>query len=168
MKYQLPQPDEVSEKDRDNGFGAYIMMFASAYFPLPLVELISSFIYYIYFRKRSRYAAFHSYQSLMGQVPVTILNTGFFIYAIKLLIDLIRYELIPESTRNNFLIFLAIVVLLNIIYIVMSLFIAIKARKGQISYMPIVGKMAYDKFYGEEAVEISLPEDKNRGNTPPI
>lgn len=168
MKYQLPQPEDVIEKDRENGFGAYIMMFAGTYFPLPFIELISSLIYYLYFRRRSRYAAFHSYQSLMGQIPVTILNAGFFIYAIKLLIDLIRYDMISQQARSSFFPILGVLALLNLIYIIISLYIAIKAKKGIIVYLPVAGKMAYEKFYGDEAVEIEEPTVTTRGNKPPV
>lgn len=168
MEIKIPQPDEVSRKDRENGFGAYIMMFAGIYFPLPFVEIVSSFIYYIYFKKRSRYAAFHAYQSMLGQIPVTIVNTGFFVYLIVLLVRLFRDEMMMEAERNSFFAFLILVAVINVAYIIVSLYIALNAKKGCITYMPLAGRMAYDKFYGNDAVEITgAPDRKEYKNTPP-
>ena len=163
----MPQPDEVSTKDRENGFGAYIMMFAGAYFPVPFVEIISSIIYYLYFKKRSRYAAFHAYQSFLAQLPVTILNTALLIYGIRMLIIYIRTEMITTYELKTGLAFLLITVLINIIYIIISLIIALKAKNGIFAYFPIVGRMAYEKMYGPNAIEISSKTVKDRINHPP-
>lgn len=167
-RFSLPQPEDISEKDRENGFGSYIMMFAGTYFPVPFVEIISSLIYYLYFRNKSRYASFHAYQSLLGQIPVTLINGGFFAYAIILLIRLIRDDFLDSALRNRFFIFLALVVLINIIYIIISLYIALKAKKGIICYMPVAGRMAYEKYYGPDAVEIVSSPGKAHINRPPV
>lgn len=163
----FPQPEEVSEKDREYAFGAYIMMFAGAYFPLPLVEIISSFIYYIYYKKRSRYAAFHAYQSFLSQFPITVVNTGFVTYTILLLIKSFRADYFDPSDFKILLFFLLGTVLLNIGYIITSLIIANKAKKGVFSYFPIVGQIAFEKFYGPEALEISQEQTTRQRNTPP-
>jgi len=167
-KIYLPQPDEISEKDREYAFGAYIMMFAGAYFPLPFVEIISSYIYYIYYRKRSRYAAFHAYQSCLSQLPITVVNTGYAAYVIVWLVKSIRADYFDPYDSRLILVFLAATVLINIVYIIISLLIAFKAKKGIFRYFPIVGKIAFEKFYGSEAVEIHISEDSVTGkNSPP-
>jgi uncharacterized membrane protein len=164
----LPQPDEVSEKDREYAFGAYIMMFAGAYFPLPFVEIISSFIYYVYYKKRSRYAAFHAYQSCLSQLPITVVNTGYAAFVIVWLVKSIRADYFDPSDNKLVLIFLGITIIINIIYIIVSLSIAFKAKKGIFRYFPIVGKIAFEKFYGTEAAEIEKPELLSGGrNRPP-
>jgi len=164
---KFPQPDEISYKDRENGFGAYIMMFAGAYFPLPFVEIISSAIYYSYYKKRSRYVSFHAYQSFLAQIPITIVNTAFAVYGIYMLVNYIKTEFIERQSIVYLLTFLAITVLLNIIYIVMSLVISLKAKKGIISYFPIVGEIAFEKLYGANAIEIGMKTKTEVRNHPP-
>ncbi len=163
----FPQPEDISEKDREYAFGAYIMMFAGAYFPLPFVEIISSFIYYIYYKKRSRYAAFHAYQSFLSQFPITVVNTGFVTYTIIFLIKSIRADYFDPSDTKTLLFFLLGTVLLNLGYIITSLFIAIKAKKGIFGYFPVVGHISFEKFYGTDAIEISLEQTTHQRNNPP-
>ncbi len=163
----LPQPEEVTEKDRENAFGSYILMFAGAYFPLPFIEIVLSFIYYNYFKKRSRYVAFHTYQSLLSQIPITIFNTSFFAYAIYLFVLLVRGNEIPEGQKNWFFILLAALVLLNILYNIISLVVAIKAKKGVIKYFPYIGIIAYNKVYGAHAIKVVLNEKKSESNSAP-
>lgn len=163
----FPQPDEVSEKDREYAFGAYIMMFAGAYFPLPFVEIISSLIYYLYYKKRSRYAAFHAFQSFLSQFPITIVNTGFFVYTVIFFVKSIRVDYFDPTDVKILLYFLLGTVLLNIVYIIMSLMIAFRAKRGVFSYFPIVGQIAYEKFYGPDAMLVSADQETERRNNPP-
>lgn len=168
-KVNLPQPDEVSYKDKENAFGSYIMMFAGAYFPLPLVEFICSLVYYFYYKKRSRYVAFHSLQSLLAQLPFTIMNAVIFIWGIILIVAYhTGRRIITSEEWKAFAISLLLIILLNIIYIIVSLVIAIKAKRGVISYFPIVGKISFELFYGDNAIDIVLnKKSKITSNNPP-
>lgn len=157
---KIPQPEEVDVKDKENAFGSYILMFAGAYFPIPFIELVLSIAYYNYFKKRSRYVAFHTYQSLLSQIPITLINTAFVTYAVYIFITNILKEIIvPINTQNLFYIFLIMIVILNLIYNIVSLVIALKAKKGVIRYIPIIGKIAYDKIYGVNAIDIGTNSD---------
>lgn len=165
---ELPQPEDISEKDRENAFGTYMLMFASAYFPLPFIELALSIAYYYYFKKKSRYVTFHTYQSLLSQIPITIINTSFFIYAIYLFVSIMRERIITPEVKSMFFIILGVIVLINIVYNIVSLIIALKAKKGVIRYFPIIGRIAYDKFYGLHAMNINLNGiENNEKNLPP-
>lgn len=163
----IPQPEEVNDKDRENGFGAYIMMFASAYFPFPFVEIISSLIYYFYFKKRSRYVTFHAYQSFLVQIPVTILNSALTVYGIVLLVRFFKTDIILRQSIVLFLSFLTITIVINIIYIIVSLVIAFKAKKGIFGYFPFFGRIAFEKLYGQNAVEIGFNTPVTGRNRPP-
>ncbi|MDA3809594.1 MAG: DUF4870 domain-containing protein [Spirochaetaceae bacterium] len=163
----FPQPEEVSAKDKENGFGTYIMMFAGAYLPLPFIEIVMSLVYYYYYKKRSRYVTFHAYQSFLAQIPVTIINTALVIYGIKLLILFFKTEVLSHQSFENFLTFLIIVIIINIIYIIESLIIAFKAKKGIFAYFPIFGKIAFNKLYGPDAIEIGFKASvQGRNRTP--
>jgi len=74
----LPQPDQISEREKEDAMGAYLMMFAAwgLGLPLPLLNLLAAVIYHMVNRKKSPFVAFHSLQSLLTQVMVSLLNAG--------------------------------------------------------------------------------------------
>lgn len=163
----LPQPEEVTEKEKDNSFGAYIMMFAGAYIPIPFAEIVFSLVYYSYYKKRSRYVAFHAYQSFLSQIPFTIINTALTAYAIVILVNAIRIDYFsPEKFKMLFYYFI-VAALLNVLYIIISLVIAFKAKNGVIAYMPFLGRIAYNKLYGPDAIDMTPGEKPLKRNKSP-
>ena len=75
---RLPQPQEVTEREKDDAMGSYLMMFASLAVgvPIPLLNLIASVIYFLVNRKTSSFVAFHALQALLTHIPVVVLNAG--------------------------------------------------------------------------------------------
>lgn len=141
--YPLPQPEELSNREKDDGMGAYLMMFAAigAGLPLPLLNLIASIIYYYINRNKSRFVRFHALQSLWSQLPVTLLNSTLVIWFIRILFF---GERIFTSTFMG-LIYAAI--LINIVYFIFSIYAAIQAKKGRFYYFVFFGKLAYHQVY---------------------
>ena len=84
----LPQPGDISQREKDDAMASYLMMFASwaVGLPLPLVNLVASFVYYAVNRKSSKFVAFHALQSFLSQVPVSLLNAGILGWGIGLLV----------------------------------------------------------------------------------
>ncbi len=66
--HPIPQPDQVKPSDREDGMGAYLMMFAAlaAGLPLPIINVIASLIYYFVNRKKSPFVHFHCLQSFLS------------------------------------------------------------------------------------------------------
>ena len=138
ISIQLPQPDEISERDREDAMGAYLMMFASVAvsMPLPIINLIAAIIYYYSNRKKSKFIHFHCHQSLVSQIPTTVSNW-------VLLFVSIRIWLVKDwSFNQNFWYLLAFVVLANLAYIVFSLIAAVSARKGKLYHFLIFGQFS--------------------------
>jgi len=142
----LPQPGEISQREKDDAMAAYLMMFASwaVGLPLPLVNLIASVVYYGVSRKASRFVGFHSLQSLLSQVPVSLLNAGVVGWLIGILATGFHF---PPA----FFAFLIFTVLVNIAYITISIVALVNANKGRFYYMPWFGRVAFDRFYGPHA-----------------
>src|SRR5882757_7330637 len=86
--HPLPQPEEIPEREREDAMGAYLMMFAAVAvgLPLPVINLIASVIYYYINRKKSRFIHFHSLQSLLSQIPTTIMNWALVIWGVSILL----------------------------------------------------------------------------------
>jgi uncharacterized membrane protein len=142
----LPQPQEISQRDKDDAMAAYLMMFASwaVGLPLPLVNLIASVVYYGVSRKGSRFVGFHSLQSLLSQVPVSLLNAGVVGWLIGILATGFRFPPV-------FFAFLFFTVAVNIAYIVLSIIALVNANRGRFYYMPWFGRVAFARFYGPDA-----------------
>jgi uncharacterized membrane protein len=156
---KLPQPDDISQREKDDAMGAYLMMFATwaVGLPLPAINLIAAYIYFMTNRKRSRFVAFHCYQSLLSQLPVTACNVG--------LIGWLVRNLITEAVFTPaFFYYLAFTVLVNILYVIYSIIALVRAVNGRFYYMPIFGRSAFERYYGPDAVELA---DRPPPNQPP-
>jgi uncharacterized Tic20 family protein len=142
----LPQPDEIPAGERDDAMAAYLMMFASLAIglPLPLVNLVASLVYWLVNRKTSRFVAFHSLQSLLSHLPVTVVNAGLVAWTIAAIASPVRFG-------AAFFWFLAFTVLLNIAYIVISIVALVHAHKGRFFYIPFFGRVSYLRLYGPRA-----------------
>lgn len=141
----LPQPDELSEREKDDAMAAYLMMFASwaIGFPLPLINLIASLVYFFINRRTSRFVAFHSLQSLLFHIPVVCLNSGAVAWLIVLLATSFHHV-------GDFLIYLVFTALVNLLYIILSIVALVWARRGCFYYLPIVGRFAFVRYFGPQ------------------
>jgi uncharacterized membrane protein len=139
---KLPQPDDLSDDEKDTSMGAYLMMFATwiVGLPLPFLGLVASFIYYVINRKNSQFIGFHSYQALLLHIPVSIYNGSAVIWGILVAADVF-------GVKMFLLICIPVFLLANIIYIVMSIVGAVYAKKGRFLYLPVFGRMAFSKYY---------------------
>jgi len=155
--FHLPQPDEISMREKEDAMGAYLMMFAAwgAGLPFPLINLIAAIIYFFINKKSSKFVAFHSYQSLLTQIPISIFNSCVIFWVILILSPY------AEDT-TPFYVYVVFVVLWNLIYMVISIIACIKARKGQYYYFWVFGRMAFNRYYKK-----SSRDDQPVRNLPP-
>jgi uncharacterized membrane protein len=156
-EFRLPQPDEITESEKEDAMGAYLMMFAGLGMglPLPFINLVASVIYYFVNRRKSRFVAFHSLQSLLEQIPVTIVNAGLVTWLVVILVTGMHF-------RPAFFVALVFVVLVNVTDIVISVVGLIRARKGRFYYMPLFGRVAFAVYYGPKARSLDKPAEPNR------
>lgn len=141
--HPLPQPEEIPIKEREDAMGAYLMMFAAvgAGLPLPIVNLIASVVYFYINRRKSRFVLFHSFQALISQIPVTILNASAVFWGIRIAFS--EYWTFTPTFKG----FLFAVAAANLAYFVFGIIAAVKARKGRMYYYWFFGKIAYLKAY---------------------
>lgn len=152
----LPQPDELTRREKEDAMGAYFMMFAAwaLGLPLPLLNLLAAGIYYGLNRRQSRFTAFHSLQSLLSQVPVTIVHAG-------LVFWLVRNLVIQAPFTRAFWLYLGFSGILNLVYLLLSIVALTRAYRGNFFYFPVFGTIAFDRWYGPDA-----PPDTERGQRP--
>ncbi|MBA3899133.1 MAG: DUF4870 domain-containing protein [Bacteroidetes bacterium] len=141
--HPLPQPDEVTVRECEDAMGAYFMMFAAigAGLPLPIINLIASIIYYYINKSNSRFVKFHTLQSLISQIPLTILNAVLVFWAFRI------FFYASVSYDQTFQGFMIMVILANLSYFIFSIIAAIRARKGRFYYFIFFGKIAYENTF---------------------
>jgi uncharacterized Tic20 family protein len=143
LYHPVPQPDEISIREKEDAMGAYLMMFAAvgAGLPLPIINLIAAVIYYFINRSKSRFVNFHSFQAMISQLPTSLLNAAAVFWGIRIIVS-------DEWKLNNIYIgFVIMVVIANLLYIIFSIIAAVKARKGRFYYFMFFGKIAYHKAF---------------------
>jgi len=157
--HPLPQPEELTTREKEDAMGAYLMMFAAiaAGLPLPIINLIASVIYYYINKSGNRFVKFHSLQALLSSLPLTIMNAIGLFWGIRILFD-------EDYTLNDFFYgYAGMVVIFNLIYYVFGILAAIKARKGRMFYYWFFGKIAYHHAFKVVENFDTLPTT----NTPP-
>lgn len=154
--YPLQQPEEIAEREKEDAMGAYLMMFAAVAIglPLPVINLIAAIIYYYVNRKKSRFIHFHCLQSLLSNIPTTIINWVLVIWAVRNLIG-------HHEWTDAFWAYAIFAGLCTFLYFVISLIAAYKARQGKMYYFLFFGKIAYETAYRVK------PTD-NMVNTEPV
>ena len=136
--HPLPQPEEISLREREDAMGAYFMMFASlaAGLPLPFLNIVASVIYYYVNKKTGRFVQYHSMHALISHIPVAIVNTIAVVWGFLI----IFYD---YYMNINFKAFVAMSIVANLVYIVYSIIAAVKAHKGRFYYFWFFGKLSY-------------------------
>ena len=143
MYLPLPQPDEISTREKEDAMGGYLMMFAAmaAGLPLPIINLIASIVYYYINKNKSRFIHFHALQSLLSQIPTTVINWVALFWTLQIfLFD----NYVISDYYYAYIIFM---VVMNIAYFIFSLIAATKSRKGTFYYFIFFGSFAYEQVF---------------------
>jgi uncharacterized membrane protein len=154
--YTIPQPDDISQQIKEDAMGSYFMMFATMALglPLPILNLIAAIIYYYLNRSKDRFVKFHALQSLLSQIPLSMVNGVAVVWGIYLIFNTLHIN-------NNFISYLIFLGIVNIAYIVFSLIGAVKARKGLFYYFLFFGKysfhIAYQKKETDDTMSVNKP-----------
>jgi uncharacterized membrane protein len=153
----LPQPQALTAREKEDAMGAYLMMFAAwgAGFPLPMIGLIASIVYFYLNKKSSTFTAFHSYQALLTHIPVSVMNAAAVIYGCAAIFFDYHGHLFHFSA------FLVFAGLWNVLYMAFSITACVRARKGRFYYFWIFGRLAYAKYYVPSRSGKIIEEDRN-------
>ena len=153
--HPLPQPSEISEREKEDAMGAYLMMFAAVAIglPLPIINLIAAIVYYFVNRKKSRFIHFHCLQALLSNIPTTLINWALVIWAVRNFFN-------DLSFTDEFWAYAVFAGLATLIYFIISLMAAYRARQGRMYYLLLFGKISFDIAYRIK------PQDNANSNEP--
>lgn len=153
----IPQPEELEVREREDAMGAYLMMFAAlgAGLPLPILNLVAAIIYYYINKGKSLFVRFHSLQSLLSQLPTSILNAVAVFWGARIIF-------FDYAFTDVFKGYLWLVGIANLVYIIFSIIGAVKARKGEMYYFVLFGRISYQSVFA-----IQDTNTEKRINQPP-
>lgn len=138
---KIPRPSEIGDRERERAMAAYLTMFATTTMglPLPFLNFFAALAYHNYIKRTSPFVSFHSYQSLISQFITSFFNGVAVVWTI--------FNFISFQFTNTFYAYLALTVLINLIYIIFSVVAAIKAYNGKMFYFLFFGRVAFRKGF---------------------
>lgn len=112
--------------DREKASNAYLMSLVAlmAGLPLPVLNLLASVIFSLLNRKGSYFVRWHCTQVLISQISVFFLNSFGFTWTMRI----IFFDLSPS---NEWIAYVILVLLVNLLEIIGTLVSAIRIRKGK-------------------------------------
>ena len=117
-------PDEQELEKASNG---YVMSLIAVMvgLPLPIINLLATFLFYLANRKSTHFVRWHCTQALLSQFSLFIFNTIGFWWSMAILFrDTV-------DINNSYIAYVVTVVVFNIVEFAVTIYTAIKTRQGE-------------------------------------
>lgn len=116
---------EPLEYEKESASNSYLMSLIAGILavPLPIINLIATLIFYIANKKSSYFIRWHCTQALLSQLSMLIINSIGFWWTISVVFQ-------SNSITNNYISYIIIMLLFNLIEFMVTIYTAIKTRKG--------------------------------------
>ncbi len=92
--------------------------------PLPIVNLIATFIFFLGNRKASFFVRWHTKQALLSQLTIFVMNTVAFSWTMTLLFG-------ENNISNEYIAYIITVVAFNLFEFIATIYTATQTRKGK-------------------------------------
>ena len=140
--HPIPQPEDLTTREKEDAMGAYLMMFASIAvgLPLPIINLIAAVIYFYTNKSKGLFVRFHALQSLISQLPTTAINAVAVFWGV-------RIYFFDWALTDLFRGYILMALILNLAYFIFSIVGASKARKGRMYYFLFFGRLSYETVF---------------------
>lgn len=117
----------VTESELEKASNGYVMSLIAVMIglPLPIINLLATFVFYLGNRKGTHFVRWHCTQALLSQFTLFIFNTVGFWWSMSILFK----DTVDIS--NNYIAYMATVLLLNAVELAITIYTAIKTRKGE-------------------------------------
>jgi uncharacterized Tic20 family protein len=114
------------DHENEKATNAYIMSLIALMvgLPLPIINLIATFIFYLGNRKNTHYVRWHSTQALLSQISLFLINAVGFTWTIRVILD-------KATVSNYFVAYLITILIVNLTEFIVTIYTSIKVNKGQ-------------------------------------
>lgn len=118
-------PREITEDEREYASNSYLMSLFALFIglPLPIFNLLATVIFYLGNRKSTRFVKWHCTQALISQLAIFFFNTAGFWWTMAIIFN-------RKEVSNAYIAYLILILLLNGIEIISTIYTSIKTRKG--------------------------------------
>ncbi len=121
MKFSYEPGEHEAEKASNSYLMSLIALIAGL--PLPIVNLIATFIFYMGNRKGTYFVRWHCTQALLSQLSMLFINSYGFWWTVSIVFT-------DETITNRYLAYIIAVFLINLAEFIATIYTAIQTRKG--------------------------------------
>ncbi|MHB1278064.1 MAG: hypothetical protein ACYC1Q_06665 [Bacteroidia bacterium] len=121
MKFSYEPGEHEAEKASNSYLMSLIALIAGL--PLPIVNLIATFIFYMGNRKGTYFVRWHCTQALLSQLSMLFINSYGFWWTVSIIFT-------DETIANRYLTYIIAVFLINLTEFIATIYTAIQTRKG--------------------------------------
>lgn len=114
--------DEESEKASNSYLMSLLVIIVGL--PIPLINLIATFIFFLMNRKASVFVKWHCTQALLSQLVLFFINSYTFWWTVSILFG-------EETFSNDYFAYLLMAIVINITELISTIYAAIQTRKGK-------------------------------------
>lgn len=151
MIYHKPFTYNPSQSEREKAAGSYVMSVIAIIggLPLPILNLLATIIFYLGNRNRKYFVRWHCTQALLVQILLFVIN----IIGISWLLT----AFFGDATFSNALIsYLVLMVLVNLIELILTIYSAVQVNKGNHVEWWIFGEMTHSICKPDEEIQESV------------
>jgi uncharacterized Tic20 family protein len=126
MSFIKPFPYKPGEHEAEKASNSYLMSLIAfvAGLPLPIVNLLATFFFFVANRKGTYFVRWHCTQALFSQLAVLAFNSIAFWWTVSIILD-------DKAITNEYFAYVFTVILLNILELASTIYTAIETRKGR-------------------------------------
>lgn len=122
-KYNFDNP--ISETEAEKASYAYLMslVILMVGFPLPIINVVSTVLFFLGNNKGTYFVRWHCMQAMLSQLVLFFFNAISFWWTFSILFE-------ENTFSNNYFAYLILVIFLNLVEFVATIYAAIQTRKG--------------------------------------
>ncbi len=113
------------EHEAEKASNSYLMSLIAliAGLPLPIVNLIATFIFYLGNRKATYFVRWHCTQALLSQLSLLFINSYGFWWTVSIIFT-------SESITSKYIAYIITIIIFNVFEFIVTIYTAIQTRKG--------------------------------------
>lgn len=115
-----------TEHEREKASNSYLMSLVAliAGLPLPIINLLATFFFFLANRKGTYFVRWHCTQALLSQLALLGINSASFWWTISIIFS-------DEKVSNEYFAYIFTVIIFNLLEIISTIFSAVQTRKGK-------------------------------------
>ena len=119
-------PYQPYDHEAEKASNSYLMSLVAivAGLPIPILNLLATFFFYVANRKKTYFVRWHCTQALLSQVVLLCMNSVGFWWTISILFS-------SEQVSNRYFAYLFTILIFNILEFISTVYCAVQTRKGK-------------------------------------